>query len=148
MLWLSKGMHRRFRLVMALASVAILLFQGTVAIAAAFTCMQACAQKATSSCQPDQPSCHGGEKADKGQKHDCDGACSSICSSDKSKATPVEGITCHVPTFEIAAVVPVLDVRDFGIPDAAPDFYETDSSPPRSSPVSTHSLRAPPTCRA
>jgi hypothetical protein len=134
---------------MALASVVILLFQGTVAIAAALTCMQACAQKATLSCQPDQPSCHGGtEKAAKSQKQECGGACGSICSSDKAKATPVEGITCHVPTFEIAAVVPVLDVRDFGIPDAAPDFYETDSSPPRSSPISTHSLRAPPTCSA
>lgn len=139
-------MLRRFRLVMALASVAILLLQGTVASAAALACMRACAEKESASCQPAQPSCHsGGEKASKSQKHDCDGACSSVCSSDKSKATPIKGLTFQIPSFEIPAVLPAMAVNEFGIPETAPDLYETDSSPPRPSPVSTHSLRAPPT---
>jgi hypothetical protein len=137
------------RFVLALASVAILLLQGSLASAAALACMKACEAKGAASCQASQPSCHGGgRKADKAQEHDCDGACGSICSTDKSKATSIEGLSFKVPSFEIAAVVPEPVKCVVGIPEAAPELHETDSSPPRTAPDSTHSLRAPPTRRA
>jgi hypothetical protein len=110
--------------------------------------MKACDQAKASQAQG--PSCHGEKKAEPEcqSEQGCDGACSYVCTPDKFTATPTSAFTVQVPSFDVPAVLSLATDRQVYVPVVEPELFQTDSSPPLRSPVSSHSLRAPPALSA
>ncbi len=138
-------MLRRFRLGLAIVSVAVLLAQAVFAGASAVACMKVC-EEAKAASDSKGASCHGDKSAPRkgASKKGCNGGCSYICSADKATAVPVKATTVQLPTFEVLAVLPSVTEHENIVPVASPELFQTDSSPPLRSPLTSHLLRAPP----
>ncbi|MEX2243961.1 MAG: hypothetical protein WD716_08965 [Fimbriimonadaceae bacterium] len=141
-------MVTRLRLGLAIGCTVLLLVQGTVAAASALACMMACDLAKASRAQGQ--SCHGEKKAEPKcqSEQGCDGACSYVCSPEKFTATPSSAYTIQVLSFDVPAVLPLATDKQVYVPVVEPELFQTDSSPPLRSAVSTHSLRAPPVLSA
>jgi hypothetical protein len=138
-----KTVHRLLKLGLALVSVTVLLAQGAIAGVSAVACMKACEEAKAP--QATGGSCHSQETEQ--PKGDCKkggGACTYICSADKSIATPAQATTFKVSQLDVPFVTLTLLENEIDPVSSGPELFETDSSPPGKPIVSARETRAPP----